>query len=97
MPDEEPYVLIDGEKHPVFSFPDRSLTPEQVARMRANTVGWRALLPKYDDEALTQTARWQAENCTVCHPSEPTYESMLIHHTLPELLRRFESVRAWHA
>lgn len=81
-------VFIDGEEKLIKDIPDKSITPAVYRILKTNSVGWRLLIPKYDDEALVLVTQHYLENSGT--DSIHTYDGALKGFVVPELLKRLE-------
>ncbi len=84
-----PFITLNDQEVDVNDLKDGSVTLAQYETMRANTPGWRAILPKLNAEALGVHIENNLSNALLgTIPSEPTYDAALKHYIVPELLRR---------
>ena len=89
-PKPEPVILIDGAEVRICDMPDASVDPEALARMRGNTMAWRALWPKLNDEALIRNTQYYLAHCSRDR-SGVTYDAAVVRDVVPELLRRLQA------
>lgn len=74
----------------VDDLPDQAVTPADLKLMPMTTYAREKLPPKMTDEALLQIAEKYSANVTQMHQPAVTYEEMLIHSVLPELIKRLK-------
>jgi hypothetical protein len=79
-------VMIGSIERPISEIADGSLTLEEYKLVRSNTEGFRAILPKLNNEALKYVARHYVANARR-HPSS-TYDYAINEDVIPELLKR---------
>jgi hypothetical protein len=80
-------MTLDGIEVDLESFPDCSVTLREYRTARGNTAGWAALYPKLEDTALVEAVENCLKGCTV-KQRDATYEALLVHRLVPELLKR---------
>jgi hypothetical protein len=79
-------ITIDGVERLISEIPDGSLTLEEYKLVRTNTDGFRAVLPKLNNEALKYVAQHYVANASR-HP-RVTYDYAINEDVIPELLKR---------
>lgn len=89
----QPVVSFEGVEINLEEIPDQSLSFQfcQESTIRANTTGFNALIPKYDNETIIHKLRDHI--LPNCSPADPiTYDGALKEHYVPELLNRLEEL-----
>lgn len=85
-------ILEDrNERIHVSEFGDQSITPEVYANIRMNSYARNEIFPKLTNQTLIQSAEYYQSQCK--RPSTPcsTYEEVLAHKIVPELIARLKA------
>jgi hypothetical protein len=84
-------VSVAGKEISITDIPDRSIDYTTYVTIRANSEGFRALLPKLTNEALQYVFTYNFEPNASYRKHGATYNDMLIGSFIPELLNRLKS------
>ena len=71
-----------------------NVTRAEVTELRCNSWEWQALVPAMDDDAFLQHLRHALENCSYARSPVLTYDEAVFSVHTPELIKRFEVLRA---
>lgn len=85
-PKIETHITINGEEVDVNSILDSSISLQLYKTIRANSLGFEALIPKLNNETLEYVVEHNLANCS--WEPEVTYDYDLKNHLVPELLKR---------